>query len=122
MKHIDARGAPTETVIAGIGEALNAHIVARYRSVKEFCAQAGIPRSTLYRFLSGGHVSGETLVRILRALHRWDVLDGLLAPPNATPMELLARQKPTRGAASETITLPAAPKLKLAHREGSGHG
>ena len=122
MKRIDARGAAIQAVIAGIGEALSAHIAARYRSVKEFCAQAGIPRSTLYRFLSGGHVSGETLVRILRALHRWDVLDGLLAPPTATPMELLARQKTSRSTTSETINLPAAPKLKLAHREGSGNG
>lgn len=74
------------------GESLKKYIEQTGDDMQTFAAKAGISRVTLYRLLRGENSGTETLFRVLRALHRTDILLPLCNPPPESPELLYKKQ------------------------------
>lgn len=91
---MDPLRAPIDALQREMGKALDEAIKKQGGKVA-FSKKAGLNRATLYRLLAGENVSTEVLLRTLRALGRFDLVEQLIAPPAPSPLEL---RPPTRGA------------------------
>lgn len=92
MANINYRAMPVDDLIKEIGIQLRAAIKKR-SNLGEFADQAGVTKRTLSRVVKGESVSWESILRILRALDRWDVIAALATPPDETPLEKLYSKK-----------------------------
>lgn len=73
-----------------LGDGIRAHIL-KQNDIVSFAAQAGLNRATLYRLLQGKNTNTETLLRVLRALNRYDDIAQLIQEPEETPREKVAK-------------------------------
>lgn len=91
MKQIvanDAAGYSISHTALSAGQSLKAYIEQTGDDLQTFAAKAGISRVTLYRLLRGENSGTDTLFRVLRALHRTDILLPLCNPPPESPESL----------------------------------
>ena len=63
--------------------------------IQEVAQQTGLSRRTIYRTEIGDNPTLATTLRLLRLYGRLGDLDGMLAPPEVSPMSLL-KSKPRR--------------------------
>ena len=89
------RGADVQALLARLGTQLK-QAAKKAGSIQRLAQHAGVPRSTLYRLFAGEVVGTDSLLRVLRALDRWDVIFALLAPPNDTPIEIWSRRQDSK--------------------------
>ena len=85
------------------------HICSQLRQVRldqnitqeELAERSGLGRATISRIEKGQSVSLLTLIQLLRALNRLDLLDAFKrVSPEISPLQLLKEQKPKRYRAS----------------------
>ena len=69
-----------------VGQSIKSYIK-KESDIKSFALRAGINRTTLYRLLQGKNSTLETLLRVLRALNRFDLICELLQEPQMSPRE-----------------------------------
>lgn len=68
---------------------------------EELAERSGLGRATISRIEKGQSISLLTLVQLLRALNRLDLLDAFQSvSPEISPLQLLKEQKPQRYRAS----------------------
>lgn len=91
---IDSTSAPVETLLRALGQRLKAEKRrweqgGRRLTDAELARTAGVARATITRLWQGQPVGTDTLVRVLRALNRLELLAPLLAEAEPTPLERL---------------------------------
>lgn len=118
MAQNDYQAYPVADLMTEIGQQLRAAIK-QQSSITAFAETHNIPRRTLTRLLAGDDVGWETVVRVLRALERWDVLVSLLQTPAPSPMELLKQQQRHAKPARSATTKPAPFEAHLAKPFGN---
>ncbi len=94
MPAIDPQAATIDQLQLAIGEALKARIEAD-GTVTRFSSQYGIGKTSLYRLFGGEGISLANLLRLLRGLGMFDVIDTLLTPPapaSESPLEIWRTQ------------------------------
>jgi len=109
---VDTASASVEAVLRALGQRLKAEKRRweqgrRRLTDAELARAAGVARATITRLWQGHPVGTDTLVRVLRALNRLELLAPLLAEAEPTPLERLegvARPRRRRRA-----TTPAVP-------------
>jgi transcriptional regulator with XRE-family HTH domain len=109
---VDTASASVEAVLRALGQRLKAEKRrweqgGRRLTDAELARAAGVARATITRLWQGHPVGTDTLVRVLRALNRLELLAPLLAEAAPTPLERLegvARPRRRRRA-----TAPAVP-------------
>ncbi len=84
----------TAEVLREIGERLRSYRLQQNIAVEELARDAGVGVRTVVRAEAGERPTLETVVKILRALGRLDVVDAFLPIPLASPI-LLAERKGT---------------------------
>jgi transcriptional regulator with XRE-family HTH domain len=92
VEHIDLRGASIETISSEIGKQLKLH-ARRQGGITRLVDRSGVSRSTVSRLFGGEVVGIDSLLKVLRALERWDILYLMVVPPNETPIQKLAMQR-----------------------------
>ena len=113
MQHLDVKSSTIESIQKAMGEAL-AGFISQHSDKSAFAKETGINRVTLYRLLNGENVGTDTLLRVLRALGRYDILDLLATPPEKTPIEKLEKnRKNTPIPKSKNSAAPIFSPLKL---------
>jgi transcriptional regulator with XRE-family HTH domain len=78
-------------VLAELGARLRTCRLARNLTVADVAARAGLNRNTVVNAEAGRNPRLETLVRMLRVYERLEALDGFLAAPEISPLELSKR-------------------------------
>lgn len=86
MSQIDIRAASIDSLSKHIGEALKVH-AKKQGGVTALSEHSGVSRSTLNRLFSGKPVGLDSLLRVLRSLERYDVIQLLCEAPRLTPIE-----------------------------------
>lgn len=99
---IDTRTASVEALQLALGESIKKKIKSQ-GTVRSFCEENGISRTTLYSFFAGEPVLSDTFLRILRGLDHHDVIQTLLEDPTQSPV--LAWRKEQAAKSSESIKL-----------------
>ena len=84
-------------ILARLGERLRTLRKARKLTAQETARRAGLDRTTVHRAEAGDNATLLTLVRLLRVLGRLEALEDFLAPPEVSPLELIAKRKGERG-------------------------
>lgn len=99
----------TEEWFAMSDAAIVSHICSQLRQIRlnqnmtqeELAERSGLGRATISRIEKGQAVSLLTLIQLLRALNRLDLLDAFQSvSPEISPLQLLKEQKPPRYRAS----------------------
>jgi len=83
--------ATTEEILAELGDRLRRYRLQQNRTIEELAANAGVAPITAQRAETGSNPTLATVVRLLRALGRLDVLDAFLPTPLVSPMEVAER-------------------------------
>ncbi|MBK8480920.1 MAG: hypothetical protein IPL40_07060 [Proteobacteria bacterium] len=114
----DTASASVDTLLAALGRRLKAEKgrweEGRGRLTDAALARAaGVGRATITRLWQGHPVGTDTLLRVLRALDRLDLLAPLLSEPGPTPLERLAGEARARRRAPRPEP-PAAPDFARA--------
>jgi transcriptional regulator with XRE-family HTH domain len=78
---------PNASIEADLGRRLQEIRLGRNISQAQLAAEAGVARRTITRLESGGGVSLETFIRVLRALGLLDRLTELLPDTSVRPIE-----------------------------------
>ena len=91
---IDNASAPVEVLLRALGQRLKAEKRrweqgGRRLTDAELARTAGVARATITRLWQSQPVGTDTLVRVLRALNRLELLAPLLAEAEPTPLERL---------------------------------
>ena len=91
---VDTASASVEAVLRALGQRLKAEKRRweqgrRRLTDAELARAAGVARATITRLWQGHPVGTDTLVRVLRALNRLELLAPLLAEAEPTPLERL---------------------------------
>lgn len=100
-----------------IGEHLKEHALSR-GTVSELCEHSGVSRSTVDRLFNGHGASTENLLRVLKAIGRWDVIDALVTPKRQTPTERVSGLL-TRTRHHSLSAKPLRPQAYVAHTRTS---
>ena len=79
-------------VLAVLGQRLERHRIAADLTQAALAERAGVSKRTLERIEAGQGSELVSLVRILRALDRFDGVEALIPEPPASPLEALKRQ------------------------------
>lgn len=80
-------------LLAQLGERLRAYRVQQGLTLKELALRAGITPLTLLKAERGENFTMRTLLRVLRALERIDLVEGFLPPPLESPLRLLDQKE-----------------------------
>lgn len=80
MSKINVKTASPWTIQSAMGESIKAQIK-EIGSISEFIDRTGISRSSLYRLFRGDMTEIQTLIEVLQALQRVDILEQLVALP-----------------------------------------
>lgn len=81
----------TAEVLREIGERLRSYRLQQNIAIEELAREAGVGVRTVVRAEAGERPTLETVVKILRALGRLDVVDAFLPIPLASPILLAER-------------------------------
>jgi len=82
-----------------VGGRLQAYRLLRNLTVEDLATKAGLNRNTVSNAEHGANPRLLTVIRLLRAFDRLDMLDSFLPPPRVSPLALLERKgKPRRRA------------------------
>ncbi len=103
-----------DAVLAEVGARLAATRLARNLTQQALATEAGVSKTTVERAETGLSVTLPNFLRILRALDLMDGLEQLLAPPLASPVDLVRREGRRRQRASGRRSQPSP------DRRGSG--
>ncbi|MGB7213410.1 MAG: helix-turn-helix domain-containing protein [Gemmatimonadales bacterium] len=86
----EAQATPADPqLLAQLGGRLRAYRAQQGLTLKELAARAGVAPLTLQKAERGENFTMRTLLRVLRALGRLDLVDGFLPPPLQSPLRLL---------------------------------
>jgi transcriptional regulator with XRE-family HTH domain len=80
-------------LLAELGRRLRAYRAQQGLTIKDLAARAGITPLTLQKAERGENFTIRTLLRVLRALGRLDLVDGFLPPPLESPLLLLDKKE-----------------------------
>lgn len=80
-------------VRAELGSRIRGYRLQQNLSMAALAMRAGIAPLTLQNAEHGQNFTIETLIRLLRALGRLELLDALLPAPGLSPLALLAEQR-----------------------------
>lgn len=86
MRLTEATG--TTEILREIGDRLQSYRLQQNLRAADLGARAGVSARTVSRAEAGENTSLESLVKILRALGRLDVLDAFLPVPLVSPLQL----------------------------------
>lgn len=86
--HIELKQMTDDAIIARIGEYVRQQRLQQNLKQQSLADQAGINRSTLYELEQGKRVTLITLIQVLRALDRLEVLAGFKVSKEPSPIEL----------------------------------
>ena len=104
MKHksykTDWKGLADPVIVIQICRSLKQMRLNRNLSQNELAKRSGINRVTISRMEAGRSATLITLVQILRALDKLEVLNGFIEEPEISPMQLLKQQEKKRKRAS----------------------
>ena len=89
-----------DAILAEVGRRLTAERLSRNLTQQALSIEAGVSKTTVERAESGRSVTLPNFLRILRALDLLDGLEQLLAPPIASPVDLVRREGRRRQRAS----------------------
>ncbi|MAY43118.1 MULTISPECIES: helix-turn-helix domain-containing protein [unclassified Neptuniibacter] len=82
--------ASLEAILESIGQNLNQIRLKQNISNEDLAEKAGVSRVTLSKLWKGAPIKFDTLLRVIRAMGRMDLIHPLLVPPEDTPMERLS--------------------------------
>ena len=99
-----------ETIIAELGEKIHQVRLRKNLTQTELAAESGVAKRTIERFEKGASIQLTSLVRILRALGKIDLLIHLIPEQVNSPMAQLLGEKKTRYRASKKTTKKDTPK------------
>lgn len=80
-------------LLAELGGRLRAYRAQQGLTIKELALRAGVTPLTLLKAERGENFTMRTLLRVLRALGRIDLVEGFLPPPLESPLLLLDQKK-----------------------------
>ena len=80
-------------LLAQLGGRLRAYRAQQGLTLKELAARAGVTPLTLLKAERGENFTMRTLLRVLRALGRLDLVEGFLPPPLESPLLLLDKKE-----------------------------
>jgi transcriptional regulator with XRE-family HTH domain len=80
-------------ILAQLGARLRAYRVQQGLTIKELALRAGVTPLTLLKAERGENFTMRTLLRVLRALGRLDLVEGFLPPPLESPLLLLEKKE-----------------------------
>lgn len=80
----------TSEVLEELGNRLQRYRLQQNRTMERVAADAGVSLRTIDRAERGGNTTIGTIIRVLRALHRLEVLNDFLPPPGVSPIALAA--------------------------------
>ena len=84
-------------ILTELGHRVRAYRIQQEMPMAELARQAGVTVLTLGKAERGGNFTMGTLLRLLRALGRLELLDAVLPEPGLSPLALAAeRRKPAR--------------------------
>lgn len=96
MKKINVKTDPSFAIHRAIGASIKAQVKENGR-VSAFIDRTGISRSSLYRLFRGDVTEIQTLIEVLQGLGRSDILEQLVALPQAKEQEIKKSSfRPTR--------------------------
>ena len=84
-------GTTDQEVLQEMGRRIRAHRLTLNLTAETVAERAGLSVTTVLNAEKGKNPTMETVVRLLRVLGRLDTLDGFLASPTLSPMDLLRR-------------------------------
>ena len=102
-----------ETIIAELGEKIHQVRLRKNLTQTELAAESGVAKRTIERFEKGASIQLTSLVRILRALGKIDLLIHLIPEQVNSPMAQLLGEKKTRYRASKKNNQERYPKNTL---------
>lgn len=105
---------PDATIAARLGGSLREYRLRRNMTLQEMASEIGISKPTLIR-LENGAGTIANLIAALRVLRRLDLLDPMLEPPIASPMQMIAQKQPRLRASktrAKVVQRPPASKTK----------
>lgn len=76
-------------ILTELGRRIRGYRVQQQLTIKELAARAGLTPLTIQKAERGENFTFRTLLRILRALGRIDLVEALLPPPAPSPLSLL---------------------------------
>lgn len=85
----DFSNAPSERVVAALGQRLDAIRLSRNITQATLARDAGVSRSTMTRLADGQGVSLDSFVRVVQALKLGEHLEALLPDADVRPVERL---------------------------------
>lgn len=92
MSNINWSLLPDQKVVAQLGKELRRIRLERNMSQAEVATRAGLDRTTIVKLEAGRPATLLTLVQVLRAMGRLDVLDNFHHEPKPTPYQLVEQQ------------------------------
>lgn len=95
MTQYNFEGIALQDLLSRLGQAINQLRLKENKSEKELAQLSGVSLRTLQRLIQGQPAGSNTLLRILRALGRLDLLSPLLQQDSLSPMQQL-KNKPAR--------------------------
>lgn len=81
-----------QAIVAQLGKELRRMRLERNISQAEVAKRAGLDRTTVVQLEAGRSATSLTLVQVLRAIGRLDVLDAFHEVPRPTPYQLVEQQ------------------------------
>lgn len=113
---IDWNLLPDQHAVARLGKELRRMRLERNLSQAEVAKRAGLDRTTIVKLEAGRAATLLTVVQVLRAIGKLEVLDGFHEEPKPTPYQLVEQQekylakKRKRASRNKATIVPPKPK------------
>lgn len=78
----------TPEILLEMGDRLRAYRLQQNRTLEDLARDAGVSVGTLKNAEAGGNITLTTVIRVMRALHRLEMLDAFLPRPVVSPLQL----------------------------------